>query len=221
MDSKRCSRCGQVKPLSEFHKHAGHRDGRSSRCKVCRQESRYPDAVKNRRAKQRLDDAGMKRCWRCQRVKPLSDFFNNSSEHDGVTSMCKICHGAYKREFRKGNREKVNRQSRSWCRRNPDKRRATIERRRSREKGADGEFDARDIKRLRKSQKNTCVYCGLNPHCHGALFTYQVDHIIPLSRGGTNNPSNLQLLCPHCNQSKRGKTHAEYLEWLQEHYSDQ
>jgi hypothetical protein len=32
---KRCSRCGEAKPLSEFHKHAGRKDGRTSICKTC------------------------------------------------------------------------------------------------------------------------------------------------------------------------------------------
>jgi len=32
---KRCSDCGQVKPLDEFHRHAGGRSGRANYCKPC------------------------------------------------------------------------------------------------------------------------------------------------------------------------------------------
>ena len=35
---KRCIKCGQVKPVSEFHKHKGHNDGLSSYCKECKKE---------------------------------------------------------------------------------------------------------------------------------------------------------------------------------------
>ncbi|MXX30642.1 MAG: HNH endonuclease [Gammaproteobacteria bacterium] len=33
---------------------------------------------------------------------------------------------------------------------------------------------------------------------------------MPRSRGGTDHPDNLQLLCSHCNRSKGGRTMAEW-----------
>lgn len=33
--SKRCSRCGEVKPLDDFHRHRSRRDGRQPFCKAC------------------------------------------------------------------------------------------------------------------------------------------------------------------------------------------
>jgi len=33
---KRCARCGETKPLSEFHIHRGRRDGVQTYCKACR-----------------------------------------------------------------------------------------------------------------------------------------------------------------------------------------
>lgn len=34
------------------------------------------------------------------------------------------------------------------------------------------------------------------------------DHIIPLRQGGSNDPSNYQLMCEHCNKSKRDRSSA-------------
>lgn len=46
-----------------------------------------------------------------------------------------------------------------------------------------------------------CRACGCS-HNETAL---QVDHIIPLARGGSNDMSNLQTLCQSCNGSKGAK----------------
>ena len=39
---------------------------------------------------------------------------------------------------------------------------------------------------------------------------FEVDHIIPTSRGETDHIENLQLLCTHCNRTK-GDRPQEYL----------
>lgn len=48
-----------------------------------------------------------------------------------------------------------------------------------------------------------CAYCG---DCANT-----VDHIIPLSRGGTNDPENLTPACKSCNSSKRDKLVHEWM----------
>ena len=40
-------------------------------------------------------------------------------------------------------------------------------------------------------------------HCQELLDeTYEVDHIHPRHLGGTDDPQNLQALCPHCHRKK-------------------
>jgi 5-methylcytosine-specific restriction endonuclease McrA len=41
---------------------------------------------------------------------------------------------------------------------------------------------------------------------NGALTMMTKDHILPVSHGGTNDLSNLQCMCEHCNQRKGNKT---------------
>lgn len=57
---------------------------------------------------------------------------------------------------------------------------------------------------LRRSGK-VCTYCG------DTNGPFDFDHIFPVSKGGTNEPSNLTLACATCNRSKGGKT---LLEWM-------
>lgn len=49
-----------------------------------------------------------------------------------------------------------------------------------------------------------CTYCGATDR------PLQYDHIFPVSRGGTNDPSNLTLACDQCNYSKGSKTLEEW-----------
>lgn len=47
---------------------------------------------------------------------------------------------------------------------------------------------------------STCVICGRSVKCAGVQL--HVDHIIPISKGGTNEISNLRTLCEECNLGK-------------------
>ena len=51
----------------------------------------------------------------------------------------------------------------------------------------------------------TCQYCG----AHGGEL--HCDHIIPVSRGGTNDDDNLATACAACNLSKSARTPEEWL----------
>ncbi|MDE0309156.1 MAG: DNA methyltransferase [Acidiferrobacterales bacterium] len=60
--------------------------------------------------------------------------------------------------------------------------------------------------RLYGEQEGVCTGC----ETHFPFRVMDVDHILPKSRGGTDHPDNLQLLCSGCNRSKGGKTMAEW-----------
>jgi 5-methylcytosine-specific restriction endonuclease McrA len=44
-----------------------------------------------------------------------------------------------------------------------------------------------------------CQSCGWKPPLRAAL---DLDHIIPRSKGGSDDPTNLQTLCPNCHRLK-------------------
>lgn len=50
-----------------------------------------------------------------------------------------------------------------------------------------------------------CTYCGTKDG------PFHFDHIFPVSKGGTNAPSNLTLACEPCNLSKGSKTLTEWM----------
>ena len=61
-------------------------------------------------------------------------------------------------------------------------------------------------RRVRATAKNRCGYC-LSPQ-HLVMARLEIEHIIPLSKQGSNNESNLWLACPICNGHKSNKTTA-------------
>jgi len=60
--------------------------------------------------------------------------------------------------------------------------------------------------RLYGEQEGICGGCNT----HFPFRVMDVDHILPRSKGGTDHPDNLQLLCSGCNRSKGDRTMAEW-----------
>jgi len=71
----------------------------------------------------------------------------------------------------------------------------------ARKKNAEGRFTTEEWELLKKAYGNKCAKCK-NKEWKEPLT---VDHIIPLSKGGSNYISNIQPLCRSCNSSKRDK----------------
>ena len=59
-------------------------------------------------------------------------------------------------------------------------------------------------RRVRAAARNRCGYC-LSPQ-HLVMAHLQIEHIVPLAAGGSNDESNLWLSCPICNSHKSDKS---------------
>jgi hypothetical protein len=62
-------------------------------------------------------------------------------------------------------------------------------------------------RRVRAAARNRCGYC-LSPQ-HLVMARLEIEHIIPIAKGGANHESNLWLSCPLCNRSKGDRTEAQ------------
>lgn len=60
----------------------------------------------------------------------------------------------------------------------------------------------------------TCAYCG---SVGGKL---EGDHIIPVSKGGTNELDNLTTSCRKCNRQKKNKTVSEFFTWRENKFKN-
>jgi 5-methylcytosine-specific restriction endonuclease McrA len=97
--------------------------------------------------------------------------------------------------------------ARTWVRNNPEEARALnlrkAHRRRARLNGSSDNYTAEELANLRAKAGGKCALCN-------AHRTLTVDHIVPLSRGGSNGIRNIQFLCRRCNSSKGARDPIEF-----------
>jgi 5-methylcytosine-specific restriction endonuclease McrA len=74
---------------------------------------------------------------------------------------------------------------------------------RARARAAEGRFTSAEWLALVASYEGRCAYCG-------ATGPLEVDHRIPLSRGGANAIDNVLPACRSCNGAKHQLTEAEF-----------
>ena len=67
------------------------------------------------------------------------------------------------------------------------------------------------VRNIKERDENTCVYCGrpegeYTPPEVASDAVIQIDHVIPVSRGGTDDENNLVCACAPCNNFKNDRT---------------
>ena len=100
------------------------------------------------------------------------------------------------KKFLRENAERVKLIRKERYQKDPEVFRSYGRNRRARLRNSQGKHGKSDIRRLMSLQGGRCAGCG------NKLKEYHVDHIIPISRGGSNDFYNLQILCPLCNREK-------------------
>jgi len=128
-ESRRCSKCGQVKAVTEFYK--AKRGRYQSWCKACK-------TTKQPRYEYRPDPEATKICNVCKRPLPASDaFFHLSSRSsDGLNRTCKECRlltereskASYAKRMLKEKGEELNARRRDLYAENPQKHRDAVRR---------------------------------------------------------------------------------------------
>ncbi len=118
------------------------------------------------------------------------------------------------REYILNNRKKVNESHKKWKSKNKDKVKGYYKKynnspkgkrnftkqnhlRLSKKFGNEFKLTQEDIKKIFERDK-VCVYCGKSRHL-------ELDHIVPISKGGKSIFNNFVVACRYCNPSKSNK----------------
>ena len=102
IDSKRCRKCGEVKPVADFYSSTRNSDGYSCHCKLCVQKQKqfYHRRLAARRQSE-IPSIETKRCPKCGEVKPVSEFYKAAGKVDGYATHYKDCVRSSTAEYRK------------------------------------------------------------------------------------------------------------------------
>lgn len=109
------------------------------------------------------------------------------------------------KRYRDKHQKRCNESNQRWLNANPYKKREYTLRRRARKHATKADYNSHDIEKLYNSQKGLCWWCGKKLNGN-----YEIDHRIPISRGGRDSLNNICCSCRKCNRSKNDKLPHEW-----------
>lgn len=156
---------------------------------IAKRSASLVSSGKKRKPSQVIDGVEHWQCPGCSQWLPADAFHKSKRTPSGLTSECQPCHS------------KV-----AVATRNPDARRrsnrASEARRRAMQANSPIISSEADIQSAMAMLGPLCLCCGSGENI-------QVDHIVPISKGGWHHPTNVQPLCRTCNEKKQART-ADY-----------
>lgn len=189
METQVCNKCGEEKPLTDYYFRSDSKSYRKD-CKDC-----FKQAKAERESK-----PGVKA------LRALKE--RERRAKDDGTINAKI------REYRKT--EHARNVAREWAKNNPDKTRNYNRTQRARRKfaiQASESATTQEVKAWIDAQSPVCSYCAIQL----SSDQIQLDHVIPLSRGGSHTIDNFAISCRSCNCSKGNKTLEEFIAYKELH----
>lgn len=222
---KTCTSCGESKPANNdfFGKDAQKKDGFRSSCKICKRSSDKLYVEKNkekisrsRKSAYRENLEENRRVRREYSARRRAE--NPERERKRVAEWGKknpLKSKAQKEKWEKNNKDKIRIKNRrlyeskrekhlqtckKWRDENKPLRALYSRTRYARKMAAEGAHTIDDVMRAYNLQRGRCAYCWCD-----VSNGYQVDHIIPLAKGGSDNADNICISCKTCNQRKSSK----------------
>lgn len=212
---KRCTNCHEWKLFSKFHINSKKRGSKPRAiCKVCRKTARQANAEKikeQEREYYKVNSTRIRAARRAyyktnrERIKQANRKYVELNREKVAESQrrWREANAEYLRNwecnYKAANLEKYKAYYQEYRIANPDKETSKRHTRRARRKAAPGKFTPNEWRSLCEFYQNTCLCCGANDK----LLT--PDHVIPLSKNGSNDINNIQPLCLSCNLKKGRK----------------
>jgi 5-methylcytosine-specific restriction endonuclease McrA len=150
------------------------------------------------------------RCKKCTLARHSQWAAQNKDLRNAASKKWNAAHAEKKREigkrYREKNQQAINEKRKQQRKQNPSIERIKTAMRRARKRENGGQLSKNIVQKLLKKQNNLCNCCS-----RPLDGNYHLDHIMPLSLGGTNTDDNVQLLLPTCNLQKYNSTPEKFL----------
>ena len=211
---KVCSKCGNEKFLSDFHAEKRGLHGVRSICKECdsARQKLYRDAHKEEakivRAKYILENAEK------ISIKNKEHKSKNKEKNKILRGIWKLKNPEkvtkHKRDSNARHRITISKKIKDWHKNNPNASQIYRQNRRTVLLKGDGKLSKGIFAKLFELQKGRCITC--HEDLSKTAPKSPIDHVIPLSKGGLNIDSNVQLLCKTCNLRKNAKDPLKFMQ---------
>jgi len=188
---KRCSRCGESKPLETFPRQSNRRDGRNCWCKDCHRQWARDNSDLRRTSLRR---------WReryPERVRQYTETHKDEQRERG-------------RRYDRAHREKCRAKNSRWYAEHPDWNRERSHRRRALERGS--HVEPVDRQAIYDRDDGICHLCG-EPV---PRENFTLDHLVPISLGGPHTSANVAIAHASCNFRRGTKSVEEFRRSLTE-----
>jgi hypothetical protein len=218
-DGKVCYECGLWHPLENYHRHPNTKDGRTTQCKECRKAYtvRNADVARARTRRWRADNPEKYQAQKDRQLRRYQEqhpgcyrIYNKRPSGTG-RDLARLAHwneqnkdkiNTWRRVRYPQMRDKQRARKRAWEKANPEKNASQTRRYQARKRGARGTHTYTEWVTLCQRYDSRCVCCGEQK-------PLTEDHVIPISRGGSDDIDNIQPLCVVCN-SRKGTLSTDY-----------
>jgi|SRR2546421_8134635 len=223
-EGKLCTKCNEVKCLGRMQTQKNKKGEivYSTRCRICtnkykRQWSlKNPEKVKVSNDKWRKANPenvyakthaekmkAYKHEWYLANAERLNARAQERKEQINIRRMQRYHSQNDPNRYEKGvlARAKYAHQFAAWRRAHPEVSRLHCKHRKARKRNGKGKYSLLEWQNLKAFYNHTCLCCGRSE----PEIKLTADHIVPLSKGGTNTIDNIQPLCFSCNSRKHTK----------------
>jgi 5-methylcytosine-specific restriction endonuclease McrA len=221
----RCGTCKVEKTFDNFTRNKNFPTGYWARCKACQKAWREANrarlcAAAKEKYRKNIEHNKEARARRYHANKEEAKQKSREYHHAHYAEI-REKRREYMRQYKEANRERLREQGReymkdkretdpegmrekgrAWARANRKKASLRSTRYYHRKRCNGGDFTGADWEAIKEAQDFRCLRCGRRE----PEIKLEVDHIIPVTRGGPNLPCNLQGLCGTCNKNKNTHT---------------